>query len=151
MKKLSCWMASAVIAITLGGCGAAKTPVSPSAVIDSAPPQAPVGLAQAVNASEVRVLTWTANPEADLGGYQVYQYLPDPSRDNAYVLVATVSAATHEWPLPTDVGVVITWVRMRALDQAGNRSGESAACRVAFLPLSAGTEPPVDEPGSKLH
>ena len=151
MRKHPCWMATAAVAITLAGCGSGNTPVTPSAVIDSAPPQSPVGLRQNLNAASVRVLTWNPNSEPDLGGYQIYQYSPDPSRDNAYVLVATLNAAAQEWPLPTDVGTVYTWVRMRAVDQFGNRSAESAACRVAFQPTSPGSEPPDEEPGSVLH
>lgn len=146
MKKISCWIASAALAVTLGGCGTASNPVAPSSVLDSSPPQAPVGMTQAVNASNVRILTWNQNSESDLGSYQIYQYSPDPTRENAYVLVATLNAASNEWPLPTNMGVVITWVRLRALDQSGNRSAESAPIQVAYLPTSAGSELPADNP-----
>ena len=145
MKKLSCLLTVAALAVVLGGCGTGSDPVAPAPVLDSAPPQAPTGLAQDLNVSNVRVLEWSANSEPDLAGYQIYQYSPDPSRDNAFVLVATVAAGTNEWPLPVVDDVQITWIRMRALDQSGNRSAESAAAQVMLLPSSPGSETPVDD------
>ena len=146
MKKLSCLLTVAALAVVLGGCGAGSNPSAPASILDSAPPQAPTGLAQDLNISNVRVLEWTANSEPDLAGYQIYQYSPDPSRDNAYVLVATVSAGTTEWTLPVTDAPEITWIRMRALDQSGNRSAESAAANVMFLPDSPGQDTGPDNP-----
>ena len=109
MKKLSCLLTVAALAVVLGGCGAGSNPSAPASILDSAPPQAPTGLAQDLNISNVRVLEWTANSEPDLAGYQIYQYSPDPSRDNAYVLVATVSAGTTEWTLPVTDAPESAW------------------------------------------
>ncbi len=145
MKQVPSFVSALVLAVVLGGCGTGSDPVAPSSVIDNAPPQAPSGLATALNASNVRVLEWAPNPEADLAGYQVYQYSPDPGRDNAYVLVATVSAGTTEWALPVTESMQVTWVRLRALDASGNRSAESAAAQVTLLPGSPGSDPPQDE------
>lgn len=146
MKKLSSLISVAALAAVLAGCGTGSDPVAPNAILDSAPPQAPSGLTQELNTSLVRVLEWTANSEPDLAGYQIYQYSPDPSRDNAYVLVATVSATTTEWALPIVDDSEITWMRLRALDQSGNRSAESVAAQVILLPESPGQDTPLDDP-----
>ncbi|MEO5618568.1 MAG: hypothetical protein ABIS67_12410 [Candidatus Eisenbacteria bacterium] len=146
MKKLSCLLTVAALAVVLGGCGTGSDPVSPNAVLDSAPPQAPTGLAQDLNSSNIRVLEWSANSEPDLAGYQIYQYSPDPTRDNAYVLVATLSAGTTEWPLPVVDVAEITWIRLRALDQSGNRSAQSIAAQVMLLPDGPGHDATPDEP-----
>lgn len=152
MKKLLVPVAAAALAVALAGCGVGNSPVSPSAAqLDSSPPQAPVGLTQGVDATSHAIIVWTPNSEADLGAYQIYQYLPDPSRDNAYVLVATLSAGQTSWRLPAVDSPEPSWVRLRALDQSGNRSAESAAFAVTLMPTPTGTEPPSPEPAPRMH
>jgi hypothetical protein len=147
VKKSLRWMAAAALALASFGCGAGTDPVAPASQIDSAPPQAPVGLVQTLNASNQRIVQWTANSESDLGGYQVYQYLPDPARDNAYDLVATLPASQTNWALPVVDHPTTGWVRLRAVDQAGNRSAVSAKLQVVLLPTLPGAEaPPEDTP-----
>jgi len=137
---------AAALAVTIAGCGTGTDPVSPNSVTDTAPPQAPTGLGQALNDSNVPVLEWAANSEPDLAGYQVYQYSPDPGRDNAYVLVATLSASTTEWTLPSTDEVQNSWIRLRAVDQTGNRSAESVAAQVILVPPSSTGDPAPDDP-----
>jgi pectinesterase len=151
VRKSLMSIAAAVIAFAIAGCGTGPDPVAPNAVLDSAPPQAPLGLRQSVDAAQHAVLEWNPNSESDLGGYQIYQYSPDPSRDNAYVLVATVSASTTTWAFPAVDEPLTTWMRMRALDAAGNRSAESASCEVHLNPPPAGSDGPEDHPHPKLH
>ena len=100
MRKSLVSMAAVVLAMALMGCGNGTAPLEPLAVLDSAPPQAPLGLRQSLDSVSDPVLQWDANAEADLGGYQIYMYSPDPSRDNAYVLAATVNASTTSWKFP---------------------------------------------------
>jgi hypothetical protein len=139
-------MAAAVLALASYGCGAANNPTAPAASLDSSPPQAPVGLVQSSD-----VLQWTPNSEADLNGYQIYLYSPDPTRDNAYVLTATVPAGQTSWTLPPVDETTTSWVKLCALDQSGNRSAESSALQVTMLPVPAGVEPGADDPGYKRH
>ena len=106
---------------------------------------------QTLDGSNHAVLQWTANSESDLSAYQVYQYSPDPTRDNAYALVATVPATQTSWPLPYAPAPTTTYVKLCALDQSGNRSAESAALEVTLQKAPAGTEPPSLDPGAKLH
>lgn len=151
MKKSLFVMAAAVLALTSYGCGAGNNPAAPSATLDSAPPQAPVGLVQTVDASNQSVVQWTPNSESDLNGYQVYLYSPDPTRDNAYVLTATVPAGQSSWTLPTVDETTTSWVKLCAVDQSGNRSAESSALQVTLQPVPAGIEPTANDPGMKRH
>ena len=145
MKKFPRLLVGIALATALAGCGAGLDPGIPSATIDSAPPQAPVGLSSGLNASYQPVLRWSPNSESDLGSYQVYQYSPDPTRDNAYVLVGTVSANTTEWAFSVPAEPVTHWMKVRAVDQDGNRSAESAAHEIALMPRSGGESPTDDE------
>jgi hypothetical protein len=147
VKKSLFVMAAAVLALTSYGCGAGNNPAAPSSVLDSAPPQAPVGLVQ----PSLDAVQWTANSESDLDGYQIYLYSPDPNRDNAYVLAATVPAGQTSWTLPSVDETTTSWVKLCAVDQTGNRSAESAALQVTMQPVPAGVEPTADDPGMKRH
>ena len=151
MKKSRIVMAAAVLALTSYGCGAGNNPAAPAASLDSSPPQAPVGLTQTVDASHQSIVQWTPNSEADLDGYQVYLYSPDPTRDNAYVLAATLTASETSWDLPTVDETTTSWVKLCALDKTGNRSAESAALQVTLQPVPAGIEPGDDNPGARRH
>lgn len=142
MKKSLFVMAAAVLALTSYGCGAGNNPAAPSSSLDSAPPQAPVGLVQSLDHVQ-----WTANSESDLSGYQIYLYSPDPTRDNAYVLAATVPAAQTSWKLPAAGEATTSWVKLCAVDQSGNRSAESAALQVTLQPAAGGVEIPAESPG----
>ena len=144
MKKSLFVMAAAVLALTSYGCGAGNNPAQPSSSLDSAPPQAPVGLVQSLD-----TVQWTANSESDLNGYQIYLYSPDPTRDNAYVLAATVPAGVTSWTLPPVDETTTSWVKLCALDLSGNRSAESSALQVTMQPVPAGVEPPAEIPGIK--
>ena len=149
MKKSLFVMAAAVLTLASYGCGAGSNPAAPSASLDSAPPQAPVGLVQTVDASNQSIVQWTPNSESDLNGYQVYLYSPDPTRDNAYVLAAVVPASETSWTLPTVDVTTTSWVKLCALDKTGNRSAESSALPVTMQPVPAGVEPPAETPGIK--
>jgi hypothetical protein len=144
VKKSLFVMAAAVLALASYGCGAAHNPAAPSTSLDSAPPQAPVGLAQTQSTVE-----WSANSESDLGSYQVYLYSPDPTRDNAYVLAATLPAGETSWTLPPADETTTSWVKLCAIDRTGNRSAESSALQVTLQPVPAGIEPSADDPGAK--
>lgn len=153
MKKLpllGCISGLALVA-ALSGCGGATDSVSPNSSLDNAPPSAPSGLDVGVGASGARALHWVSNAEPDLGSYQVYQYSPSPTRDNAYVLVATVAAGATEWALPAVDNDTDTFFKIRAVDQAGNRSAESTPYAVQLLPSGLSPDSPSDDPTPKHH
>lgn len=133
------------LAAAICGCGAGSDPVAPGAVTDNAPPQAPTGLTPGLSDISNPVLEWSANSEPDLAGYQIYQYSPDPSRDNAYELVATVGASATEWQLPDVTETEITWFRLRAIDGAGNRSAVSTAAQITLVAASSGSDAPGED------
>jgi hypothetical protein len=124
---LSVILAGAVL--LAGGCssdkGTTTSPVPPG--VDNAPPLAPTGL----NAPDGKIsvtgylLTWEPSREADLSGYRVYRFDPDPQRTEAYVLVSgdspiPLSSFPGQWDTPTP-----TWLRVSAVDASGNESGLS--------------------------
>lgn len=151
MKKSFVVMAAAVLALTSYGCGVGNNVAAPSTATDSAPPQAPAGLAEGVDATNLHFVQWTANSEPDLSGYQVYQYSPDPARDNAYDLVATLPATQTTWTLPPSSTATTSWIKLRALDHSGNRSAESAALQVTLFPLPTGGDGPSGDPQPLHH
>lgn len=133
------------LAAAICGCGAGSDPTAPAAVTDNAPPQAPTGLAPGLSDISTPVLEWSANSEPDLAGYQIYQYSPDPSRDNAYTLVGTVGSTVTEWQLPDVTETELAWFRLRAIDAAGNRSAVSTAAQVTLLAASSGSDAPGED------
>lgn len=151
MKFLSPRSATLAIVLILAGCSTGLDPVAPRSTLDSSPPQAPLGLTTATNSAGNRILSWTPNSESDLGSYQIYQYSPDPSRDNAYVLAATVGSSAAEWNLPGATEPEVTWLRVRAVDRSGNRSAESAPLQVTLLPPGAGYEIPAEDANPRRH
>lgn len=135
-------VAALVVAMAISGCGSDGGPTAATPTLDSTAPQAPTGLAQSFNGQSVPVLRWTPNAEPDLDRYEVYMYSPAPDRDNAYVLVGTVTG-TPEFALQ---GVGEQWYRVRAVDQSGNRSAPSAA---AETNVTGGTPDPLPRPGDE--
>jgi len=134
--------------LALSGCNSSKA-VSPTAILDTAPPAAPSGLGVALDGSGKRVLEWSANSEADLATYQVYQ--SSSGAGNGYALVGTIPAGTTEWSLPAVSGVVPAWFKVSAVDLTGNTSAQSSALSVTLLPPVNGETLPVDEANPIRH
>ena len=133
--------------IALSGCNSSKA-VSPTSLIDSAPPAAPSGLGVALDGSGKRVLEWSANSEADLASYEVYQSVAGSG--NGYTLVGTLPVGTTEWNLPPVSGVVPAWFKVSAVDLTGNQSAQSSALSVTLLPPVNGGEV-IDEANPVHH
>ena len=133
--------------IALSGCNSSKV-VSPTGLIDSAPPAAPSGLGVALDGSGKRVLEWSANSEADLASYEVYQSVAGSG--NGYTLVGTLPVGTTEWNLPPVSGVVPAWFKVSAVDLTGNQSAQSSALSVTLLPPVNGGEV-IDEANPVHH
>jgi hypothetical protein len=150
VKKSSIlWCAAGAIWIAaLAGCGSATNSVDPTTTLDTAAPQAPVGLAVGADASGARALLWTANSEPDLGSYQVYQ--ASASSGSAYTLVATVGASATSWRLPPgDLDTM--WFKLRAVDRTGNRSAESSVYQATLVPGPTGRDDSGDDATPKHH
>jgi hypothetical protein len=134
--------------LALSGCNSSQA-VSPTTLLDTAPPAAPSGLGVALDGSGKRVLEWSANSEADLATYQVYQ--STSGAGNGYALVGTLPAGTTDWSLPAVSAVVPAWFKVSAVDLTGNASAQSSALGVTLLPPVNGETPPVDEANPIRH
>jgi hypothetical protein len=139
------------LAAVLAGCGTTASPTSPEGSLDSTPPPAPADLTQSVDPlSGSGMLEWSASAAGDVAGYQVLVYQPNPSRDNAYVEVATTAVGVTSWTLPSVAQLQTQNYRVRAVDGSGNRSSLSALYEATLKPVvSGGTIPGgKDAPGN---
>jgi hypothetical protein len=123
----------AVAFLALLGCGSKSDPTSPGAALDSTAPPAPAGLALQSEGYTMHLI-WDASAAPDVTKYQVYEYSPDPSRDNAYVMLGECSAADTYYPLSAVGAETHTFYRVRAVDGAGNRSAFSGALEATLRP-----------------
>ena len=118
-------VAVTLAAFALTGCAAEETLSSLNQNVDSAPPSAPANVRTQVVGSSV-VLEWDASTEADVVGYDVFRYDPDPARESAYVKVNATTIPTSEYAI-VDRAEQGTWYRVKAVDQSANRSTASGA------------------------
>jgi hypothetical protein len=125
-------------AFLFSGCGSDKSTQVPTPA-DDAPPLAPTGLTCQVDNSLIAVLTWTRNTEPDVAGYRVYVYDPNPRRNGSYVLQNTDELLTEaRWTCPIQYDQAL-WVRLTAVDAAGNES-------LPYGPTKVTAEPPPAPP-----
>jgi hypothetical protein len=126
--------ASLALVAVLTGCGT-NAPTSPSTSLDSTAPSAPTALAMTFDATASSYkLEWTASSAADVARYQVFTYSPDPSRDNAYVLVGESTTSNFLADAPSSAANVI--FRVKAVDASGNHSPFSSALNVPMQPTN---------------
>jgi fibronectin type 3 domain-containing protein len=132
--------ALALIGVLAAGCTSDNNPLAPTASEDTTPPSMPQSVVELSDNFGYR-LSWAANAEADLQGYNVYRYNPDPVRENSYVKMNATILTTNTYNLPIDTS---TWnYRVRAIDRAGNESALSGIVVVQGVDGTAGHgEPP---------
>ncbi|MBC7896723.1 MAG: hypothetical protein H7066_15000 [Cytophagaceae bacterium] len=129
-----------VALVALAGCGTDNT-LSGPAPTDSAPPSAPTNIRE-VERGAISVLAWDASPDADVVGYDVYMYSPDPAREAAYVRVNASTVVGEEFAISGPSAT--SWYRVKAVDQSGNRSSSSGAAYIDSIePIGGDT--PTDE------
>lgn len=75
--------------------------------------------------AETGVLAWTANTEADLAGYKVYQRSATGSYSTPVATLGRVTTYTASLPAPSLVSQPFFWV-ITAYDLAGNESARSS-------------------------
>ena len=122
-------LATLVAVVALAGCGTNDTLSGPGSPVDSAPPSAPTNIRSEIR-GDVSVLLWDESPDADVAGYDVHMYQPDPAREAAYVRVNSTTITGNEFDVSTGASED-TWYRVKSVDQAGNRSSASGAAYVA--------------------
>jgi hypothetical protein len=135
--------ASLVALVALAGCGAENTLSSLDQTLDSAPPSAPTNIRQETRGA-ISVLAWDESTDADVVGYDVYVYSPDPARESAYVRINAATIEGDEFVVSTS-GTLNAWYRVKAVDQSGNRSASSGAAYVEGETSIAGGLPNTDE------
>lgn len=132
------------LALVLSGCGQNTTPTGVTA-LDQTAPAAPTGLIKVTSVTcPYGMLTWQPSTSANVVGYEVYQYLPDPTREDAYVLVGQTDAVTTEFSLPFYYEVQTFYYRVKAISTAGLKSGWSVTAAIPVGPTNSGS----DEPGA---
>ena len=136
--------ATLVALVALAGCSAENTLSSLDQSIDSAPPSAPTNIRDE-DRGAISVLAWDASTDADVVGYDVYMYSPDPARESAYIKVNAATVTDTEFSISTQSSVN-AWYRVKAVDQAGNRSASSGAAWVDGIPTAGGGLPIEDLP-----
>lgn len=141
-RRALAFPAALVALVALAGCGTDNT-LSGPAPTDSAPPSAPTNIRE-VERGAISVLAWDASPDADVVGYDVYMYAPDPAREAAYVRVNASTIVGEEYVV---MGASAeSWYRVKAVDQSGNRSSSSGAAYIESVDHIGGDTPTDDAP-----
>jgi hypothetical protein len=134
------------LVISLAGCGKSASTVAPSTVsLDTTPPDAPTNLTGSYDAAGNRdYLNWNASTAADLAGYEVWEYSADPASGATGRLVASADASADGVALPPTSDAGTHWFRVRALDEAGNKSSYSATATHDLHAWTGSTSAPGD-------
>jgi len=122
-------LVSLAVAALLSGCGNSSSPTNVTPSLDTAPPPTPTGMILSAEGSEY-TLRWSASSAPDIAGYEIYQYMPSPDRDNSYVMIASTVGAGTSFELPASVVADDQFLRVAAVDAAGNTSGLSSPVHV---------------------
>jgi hypothetical protein len=138
----------AALAVTLAtfaltGCSS-DNPVSSLNNLDAAPPSAPVNLRTEARGGSI-LLDWDTSTDADVVGYDVYRYDPDPARESAYVKVNAATITESEY-LIADASEQGTWYRVKSVDLSSNRSNSSGAAYASMGVLEGGLPVANEEP-----
>jgi len=133
-----------VVLVALAGCGTDNPLTGGSSALDSTPPSSPTNVLAEQRSSDL-VLTWDASSDADVQGYDVYRYSPDPTRENAYVKVNVSLVTDTEFPV-ADATAALAWYRVKAVDTSANVSAASSAVQGARPAYIGGTdETPIEQ------
>lgn len=121
-------LALGTVLVLAAGCGRSTQPTSAvTPTPDGAPPSAPTGLGYVSDpATGSDMLTWTANSEPSVSGYQVYIYSPSPTRDNSYIMMGETPASETSYALPPVSADMVQYLRVRAVDNTGSSSAMSS-------------------------
>jgi hypothetical protein len=143
-RRSTSFLAALAALVALAGCGADNTLSTLDSSIDAAPPSAPTNIREETRGA-LTVLAWDASPDADVAGYDIYMYLPDPAREASYVRINTTTIDGDEFVV-TGASNGQSWYRVKAVDQAGNRSASSGAAFIAGIESTGGSEPSEEPP-----
>jgi len=132
----------------VSGCGTTNPVSSTNSSLDSTPPAAPQNLKSSLGDGGALVLSWDASADADVQGYDVYRYAPDPSRESAYVKINGALVTGTQY-IVSDATDSESYYRVKAVDRSANVSASSSDVAAAGVsPIGAGTDVGGD-PGMK--
>jgi hypothetical protein len=111
-------LVSVTLLVFVGACGNDGGQTSP--VIDTVPPNPPVGVIAEDTGSTV-MITWAENAEVDLAGYKVFR---SSYEDGPFQPVRT-SLVRCPWYYDDVTPAAMTFYRVTAVDESGNESAFS--------------------------
>ena len=116
-----------VVAVTMlfviASCGSDET-LTP---VDTVPPVAPVGMALNDDVNYVKI-TWAANAEPDLAGYNVYS----SGQESGPYAKANDELLFCPWYYDSPVTMQVTYYKVTAVDESGNESAYSDIMGIYF-------------------
>lgn len=128
LRFVSSALVLGAVVISLAGCGKTAETIAPAIVLDTTPPDAPTSLVGSYDAAGNRdYLNWNASTAADLAGYEVWQYESDPSLGGTGHQIASLDGSAVSLALPPTGEAQTAWYRVRAIDEAGNKSSYSSS------------------------
>jgi len=136
----------ALAVAALAGC-ATDNPLT-AAGIDSTAPGAPTNLAASERSGSL-LLTWDASSDADVVGYDVFRYAPDPARENAYIKINGALVTDNEYTV-SDASTSSSWYRVKAVDASSNASSASGALAAAAPGQGSSDGIPGEQPIERL-
>lgn len=113
----------------LAGCGSDKTTSPIIDTPDTVPPAAPT-FHGARSDYQIAELIWQKNTEADLAGYNVYEYNPSPDWEKSYQRLNSQLITSTAYRVDELTPGMTYYFRMTAVDRSGNESAYSGALPV---------------------
>jgi hypothetical protein len=133
----------------IAGCGkgtspTSVTPESGAPTLDTSPPPVPAGFNVIDDPSGQVSLVWDESSAADVVGYEIFSYAPNPESEESFALQYTTDATTRQFNVDASPTYVTRYFRIRAVDAAGNRSPLTPTLSVTTGPLSPTSGGPED-------
>lgn len=131
LRPIYSTLALGALVFALAGCGKTSELVSPAGnSLDTTPPAAPTAVAGSYDAAAQRdYLNWDGSTSPDVAGYEVWQYESDPTLGGTGVMIGSAGASAESFALPPTSEARQVWFRVRASDEAGNRSAFSTSAQ----------------------
>ncbi len=149
-RVLSICALGATLAFLAGCSSNSNGPTAADIPTDNSAPSAPVVLGSSRNVTDgTDVLTWQPSASANVTGYEVYMYSPDPARDNSYELLGVTRGPISQFQLPAADDGAVQYFRVKAVSSTGVRSAASATSTITRTSFVAGGGH--REPGPGMH
>lgn len=129
------------LAALLSGCGQNSTPTGVTTLDQTAPAAPSQLLKESDPTNPSGLLVWEPSTSANVSSYEVYRYSPDPSREDAYVLVGESDATVTQYPLPYSYESQTAYYRLKAVSTAGVKSAWSPTGAIHLGPNTGSDDP----------